>query len=121
MWFVVNVKVFLAKKFCSYSDMQNNIWACKIAWKEVTRNRVSLHDSLGLNLRILRVIYTINHVIFMQFLVCFKPMFQVFSHEKSCRFHTKIWLRTHEKSFEFYMIYRVNHTRNPEIKPERIV
>ena len=28
---------------------------------------------------------------------------------------------THEKLHENYMIYRVNHTKNPEVKRERIV
>ena len=33
----------------------------------------------------------------------------------------KHWFETHDKLHENYMIIRVNHTKNPEVKPERIV
>ena len=31
------------------------------------------------------------------------------------------WFETHEKLHENYMINRVNHTKNLEVKPERMV
>ena len=85
-----------------------------------TRNCLKLLDFRGLFPRSFRAIHTINHVKIMQFYVCVQSIFCVLSHKKSCGFFTQKSAKTHTKLPEFLLIYRVNHTRSPEVKPERI-
>ena len=71
-----NLSCEFNKKSCIFTRL--------LAYKEshdkssiYTRNHVNLHDSLGFNLRISRVIHTINHVKFKRFLVCSQSNFRV--------------------------------------------
>ena len=66
-----------SKNFSREFNRKSCIFTRFFAWKETqdarpfyTRNFFKLHDSLGLNLWIFCMIYTINHAKFMQFLEC---------------------------------------------------